>query len=285
MDKQGYTWWPKDWGTSDKVFVMTLEERAVYRELIDLAMLSKNEVPLSVNIWSRKWNTTPDRLEEIMLTLCTLNAIEVRDEILSIPSINKRMAKAEAGRKGGQISKPPSKSGSKSGSKNEKDEKQTPKQNGSKTENFDKQSANPTTTTTETTTTTITEREAPSDEFSKNMQVTYPPSYQSMSTAEHLLPKSIPECRRIYQTNVLAVEGFKRKNGLSAGANINPILDYFDAHVQSEGTTEKTVHDYGKHLSAWAGKRGRDAIVKIIQDHNAQKIKQESSEEFLKRYS
>ena len=110
-------------------------------------------------------------------------------------------------------------------------------------------------------------------------------SYQSMSTAEHLLPKPIPECRRIYQTNALAVEAFKRKNGLSAGANINPVLDYFDAHVQSEGTTEKTVHDYGRHLSAWAGKRGRDAIVKIIQDHNAQKIKQESSEEFLKRYS
>ena len=56
MSKLGYTWYPKDWNNSEAVFELTLQQRGLYRELIDLAMLNDNKIIIKSSVWVRKWN-------------------------------------------------------------------------------------------------------------------------------------------------------------------------------------------------------------------------------------
>ena len=66
MAKLGYTWYPKDWGNSDAVFQLTLIERGLYRELIDMSMLNDNTTEINYRLWTRKFATTKDELETIL---------------------------------------------------------------------------------------------------------------------------------------------------------------------------------------------------------------------------
>ena len=72
MTKLGYTWYPKDWKTNQKVFNMRLELRGFYRELIDFAYENDNKFTINHKYWcrilgitGRKLNTLLDELLKI----------------------------------------------------------------------------------------------------------------------------------------------------------------------------------------------------------------------------
>ncbi len=114
MSKLGYTWYPKDWGNSDAVFELTLSERGLYRELIDSAMLNDNRTKFNVNLWARKFNSTPDEICDISDRLAKLELIEFRyfenqseeegygRDWIFIPSCEPRLNLVRGGRKGGK---------------------------------------------------------------------------------------------------------------------------------------------------------------------------------------
>jgi hypothetical protein len=104
--KLGYTFYYKDWNTSEKVFELDLAERGLYRELIDLAFLNDNKTNINLKVWVRKFNTTIEELDSILDVLITLKLIEVEDNTLFIPSCEARLNMIRGGKKGGQKSKP-----------------------------------------------------------------------------------------------------------------------------------------------------------------------------------
>ena len=99
MAKLGYTWYPKDWGNSESVFELTLIERGLYRELIDMAMLSDNKTTYNAKIWARKFGSTEDEIEGILITLENLKLIELKGDILFIPSCESRLNLVRGGKK------------------------------------------------------------------------------------------------------------------------------------------------------------------------------------------
>ncbi len=143
MAKLGYTWYPKDWGNSESVFELSLSERGLYREFIDLAMLNDNSTEIKKDVWIRKFCVSKEDLEFILCKLITLNLIEFRDNILFIPSCESRLNLVRGGSNGGKKSKPTSKPNSKPTSKpfeslDEKNDKPTLKQRETKIETKDK---------------------------------------------------------------------------------------------------------------------------------------------------
>ena len=102
MAKLGYTWYPKDWGNSDAVFELTLIERGLYRELIDMAMLSDNKTKISVKTWARKFGSSEDEIDGILITLVDLKLIELKEDLLFIPSCEPRLNLVRGGKKGGE---------------------------------------------------------------------------------------------------------------------------------------------------------------------------------------
>lgn len=109
MAKLGYTWYPKDWGNSESVFELTLIERGLYRELIDMAMLNDNKTIYNLKLWARKFGSTEYEIEGILITLEGLKLVEVKQDILFIPSCESRLNLVRGGTKGGKNSKPISK--------------------------------------------------------------------------------------------------------------------------------------------------------------------------------
>lgn len=133
MAKLGYTWYPKDWGNSENVFELTLIERGLYRELIDMAMLNDNKTEINMKVWARKFGSTEDEIESILITLEDLNLIVCTDSNLFIPSCESRLQLIRGGKNGGKKSKPTPKPTSKPTSKpfeslEEKNDKPTSKQ-------------------------------------------------------------------------------------------------------------------------------------------------------------
>jgi hypothetical protein len=106
MAKLGYTWYPKDWGNSESVFELDLTERGLYRELIDLAMLNDNKTEIKIDVWVRKFAIQRNDLTDILDKLSNLNLIEIKRDILFIPSCESRLKLVRGGAKGGKISKP-----------------------------------------------------------------------------------------------------------------------------------------------------------------------------------
>lgn len=113
MAKLGYTWYPKDWGNSESVFELSLSERGLYREFIDLAMLNNNSTEIKKDVWIRKFCVSKEDLDYILCKLITLNLIEIRDNIIFIPSCENRLNLVRGGSNGGKKSKPISKPNSK----------------------------------------------------------------------------------------------------------------------------------------------------------------------------
>lgn len=103
--KLGYTWYPKDWGNSESVFELTLVERGLYRELIDMAMLNDNKTKINYKVWSRKFGSSEKELESILITLSELELIKIDKDILFIPSCETRLNLVRGGAKGGKKSK------------------------------------------------------------------------------------------------------------------------------------------------------------------------------------
>ena len=101
MSKLGYTWYQKDWNTSEAVFQLDLSERGLYRELIDLAFLNDNKTKINSRVWTRKFNTSKEELESILDVLQQLELIEVKDNVIFIPSCEPRLNMIRGGRNGG----------------------------------------------------------------------------------------------------------------------------------------------------------------------------------------
>jgi len=101
--KQGYTFYPKDWNTSEAVFELTLEERGFYRELIDLAFMSDNKVEIKLSVWARKYASDINTLENILSRLEALKLVlkDVSNNTLFIPSCENRLKMIRGGRNGG----------------------------------------------------------------------------------------------------------------------------------------------------------------------------------------
>lgn len=102
MAKLGYTWYPKDWGNSESVFELSLSERGLYREFIDLAMMNDNKTEIKKTVWCRKFCVSIEDLEIILTKLLSLKLIEYKNEILFIPSCESRLNMVRGGSKGGK---------------------------------------------------------------------------------------------------------------------------------------------------------------------------------------
>ena len=102
MSKLGYTFYPKDWASDEKVFELLLHERGLFRELIDLAMLNDNKTKINHSVWCRKYAITENELDTILITLVDKELIEINKNTLFIPSCEKRLSLVRAGRKGGK---------------------------------------------------------------------------------------------------------------------------------------------------------------------------------------
>ncbi len=114
-----YTWYPYDWMGSEKVFDLTLSQRGLYRELIDLCMTEENKVKINFNGWARKYNSSVDEIVSILPILEGLNLIFVEDDYLSIPSCENRLNKITTARENG------SKGGAPKGNSNAKKQPET----------------------------------------------------------------------------------------------------------------------------------------------------------------
>ena len=108
MGKLGYTWYPKDWGMSDKVFELSLSERGLYREFIDMAYSSNNQIEVKINVWVRKFGCEEEDLKSIMEKLISLGMIEYRGENIFVPSCDKRIKIADKNRRNGKAGGRPS---------------------------------------------------------------------------------------------------------------------------------------------------------------------------------
>jgi len=110
MSKLGYTWYPKDWNNSEAVFELTLQQRGLYRELIDLAMLNDNKTISNYRVWARKWNIEIDLLLSELDNISRLGLLEYHNQddnedlpsIIFIPSCEPRLNLVRGGRKGGE---------------------------------------------------------------------------------------------------------------------------------------------------------------------------------------
>tara|TARA_R110002051_G_scaffold233916_1_gene295419 strand:+ start:123 stop:854 length:732 start_codon:yes stop_codon:yes gene_type:complete len=108
MSKLGYTWYPKDWGNSEAVFELNLTERGLYRELIDMAMLNDNKTVLNHKVWSRKFGSSNEEIETILITLENLGLIQIDfdgSNELFIPSCEPRLKLVRGGKNGGKKSR------------------------------------------------------------------------------------------------------------------------------------------------------------------------------------
>ena len=113
MAKLGYTWYPKDWGNSEKVFELNLSERGLYRELIDMAMLNDNKTITNYKTWARKFNVDIDDILDIMEKLSLLELIIFTDNkknedlpsVVFIPSCEPRLNLVRGGSNGGKKSR------------------------------------------------------------------------------------------------------------------------------------------------------------------------------------
>jgi len=117
MAKLGYTWYPKDWGNSESVFELSLSERGLYREFIDLAMMNDNKTEIKKTVWCRKFCVSLPDLDVILDKLLSLKLIEYKENILFIQSCESRLNMVRGGSNGGKKSKPISKPNSKGMSK------------------------------------------------------------------------------------------------------------------------------------------------------------------------
>jgi hypothetical protein len=102
--KLGYTFYPKDWQYDADVLELSIEERFVYRELIDRAFLNNNNVNVSAKVWGSLWQTNARRVGNILETLKVKGLIHIDSlgQTLSVPSVEKRLYGKRNGSLGGE---------------------------------------------------------------------------------------------------------------------------------------------------------------------------------------
>lgn len=98
MAKRSYTWYPQDWATDSAVFNLNLEQRGLYRELIDLVMLHEGKVQIDAGAWARRFNCDSDSIYRLLVELEHQDLIYIEDSYVVIPSCEKRLLAIEKGR-------------------------------------------------------------------------------------------------------------------------------------------------------------------------------------------
>ena len=110
--KLGYTFYPKDWNSDDQVFELNLEQRGVFRELIDSAYMNDNMIPFNIGSWARRWNVEVEHLETLLDRLIELKLITINDQLIHVPSCENRLnivrRNQQNGQGGGRPPKPKS---------------------------------------------------------------------------------------------------------------------------------------------------------------------------------
>ena len=106
MGKLGYTWYPKDWRTDEKVFNLSLEMRGFYREFIDFAYQNDNSFTKNHKYWCRMLGINKRKFDALFASLLAVDLIMEKDGEYFIPSVEPRIQLIRGGRKGGKMSKP-----------------------------------------------------------------------------------------------------------------------------------------------------------------------------------
>ena len=106
MGKLGYTWYPKDWRTDEKVFNLSLEMRGFYREFIDFAYHTNNGFTKNHKYWCRMLGINKRKFDALFASLLAVDLIMEKDGEYFIPSVEPRIQLIRGGRKGGKMSKP-----------------------------------------------------------------------------------------------------------------------------------------------------------------------------------
>ncbi len=102
--KIGFTWYPKDWSTSDKVFELSLAERGLYREFIDMAMENDNNIKVNLPLFARRFNEDAVEIKSMMIKLQKLELIHFENYIF-VPSCQPRLNMIKGAKKGGEKSR------------------------------------------------------------------------------------------------------------------------------------------------------------------------------------
>lgn len=94
--KLGYTWYPKDFISDPDVMCMTSSERGVYRDLIDLAYMSGNQISHSMEKLARYTSSDIETVQSVL----DMKGAKIGD-FWTIPSCEKRIKLSENNRKNG----------------------------------------------------------------------------------------------------------------------------------------------------------------------------------------
>ena len=106
MGKLGYTWYPKDWRTDEKVFDLSLEQRGFYREFIDFAYHNDNCFIKNHKYWCRMLGINERKFDALFASLLAVDLIMEKDGKYYIPSVEPRIQLIRGGKRGGETSKP-----------------------------------------------------------------------------------------------------------------------------------------------------------------------------------
>ena len=219
--KRGYTWYPENWTSSKRVFRLNLEDRGLYRELIDLAYETDNKIMYEPDLWARLFGSTEKKVESIVKKLEKIvNAdgeplIIFKDNILFIPSCEPRLNLIRGGKKGGEKSKPNQKPIEKP-LKNpsiepDSNQKEIENKKESKIEN--------------------------EEEISNN---------DGFELVEDLLKKYLANKKLVD-----AVLSIPKKNKLENRAELESRLKEFNAELKSKSIFQKSWSDYTEHFLNW----------------------------------
>lgn len=96
-----YTWYPKDWASSRRVFNLNLQQRGLYRELIDQAYANRNRIPVDVQLWARFYNSTITEIQSILDELEVKGLVVQKGEYIHLPEVEQRFVAIENSRKNG----------------------------------------------------------------------------------------------------------------------------------------------------------------------------------------
>ena len=105
MGKLGYTFYPKDWRTDDKVLMLNAEQRDAYRFLIDECFMKKSSrIETNFKYFRKVLGHNSQKLERIFEVLLNFSLIIKDDDCYVVPSTVKRLGVITEASNGGKKS-------------------------------------------------------------------------------------------------------------------------------------------------------------------------------------
>lgn len=262
-DKLGYTFYAKDWWSSDTFFDLEFKERYIYLECLSLMYNGKGYMSQTKKQLEKRL-----RMEISDEEFETVFSRFVKDNNgYTSPTVNKRLTRAVASQKNGSKGgRPPKEKPLESGPENANTanepqnennlenlennlEKPTLLKEKNRIEIKDNDEAKPPTTSTA--------------ELIKNLRTDIETA-KGIGGAEFL---TIAECRILYDSNYQS-----QKVGVCtpSGWNFEKLKlfqDEFDLHI-SKTLTHKVISDYAKHFANWTAKLTKEQKLEILNKNN-----------------